>query len=190
MDRRRRVLLDDSVTREDVEYAAFAFNWHLADQIQARPGFPFKLIYKPADSPEFVYYIEDGVVALCYFEADQNAAGALAVIRQRLATQQPESVLAMLRGARSSDEARLALRQAAIVAPREFDAGWFDAIRRWFDDPLGEVRRIAVLVAAYFAWPEFQPFLQRLAGDDPDSDVREDVRLILESLSRGLERID
>jgi len=182
-------LFDETVSRDDVEFTAYSMDWQVVDKQDASVAVPFRLIYRPPGSTGLVSYVEDAVVALRYLETDDRAAGALDSIRTRLSMYDAEHVLASLRGAQSADEARLALRSTAVMAPQVCEPQWYEAIGPWFDNPHRGVRLTAVLVAAYLAWPELAPLLEHLAASDLDTDVREDARVLLERMRRGLARI-
>jgi hypothetical protein len=67
----------------------------------------------------------------------------------------------------------------AAVAPRTAEPELVDRFRWGFDhdDPL--VREQAVLVATVPAWPELRSFIERLAQDDDDPEVRESAKAAL-----------
>lgn len=187
--RKNRLLLERTVSREDVEFAAYSMSWQLVDQQAASASAPLRQVYRPPGSAGFVFYVEDAMLALRYLEADDNAVAALDDIREKLPTRDAQSVLDWLCTARTPDEIRLALRQAALIAPRSSDPQWFEATRPFFDHSHRGVRLTAVLVAAYLGWPEFMAILERLAASDPDIDVREDARTVLAGRLRGLRKV-
>jgi hypothetical protein len=186
--RQNRVVLEETVSREDVEVKAYAMGWQLWDQQAAEGNTRFHQVYRPADTAGFVSHVEDAMVGLRYLQADDPAITALRAIADELPARDAESVLTSLRDARSIDGARLALRQTAIMAPPQYEPIWYDAIRPWFDHPHKGVRLTAVLVAAYLGWPEFRPILEHLISNDPDVDVREDARVVA-GHRRGPERV-
>lgn len=157
---------------------AYSMGWQLVDQQAADGDTRFNQTYRPAASGGLVSHVEDAMVALRYLEADDLATAALHAIGIELPARDAAKVLASLRSARSVDEARLALRQTALIAPPKFEPEWYEAIRPWFDDPHRGVRLTAVMVAAYLGWREFRPILEHLLATDPDVDVREDARVV------------
>jgi hypothetical protein len=183
-----KLIVDPTISQEQAGTAFYELEWEMVDIFPPSPTSPYRVVYRPWGSPHVVSYVRDAQLAVSYLVIEAAATSALTALRAKLPTLDANAVLGSLRSATSVDDARLALRYAAIVAPPTFDEEWFAAIRPWFADPHRGVRLTAVFVTAYLGWPEFEPILAEIIRDDTDEDVREDARVILDGMKRGLGR--
>jgi hypothetical protein len=69
---------------------------------------------------------------------------------------------------------------------RTYSASTFQAIEGAFEDPRDDVRRIALLAAARFAWPQFVPLLARRVACESDLQIRSEVKEVLDLLRARL----
>ncbi len=178
MEPTERLIVRRGTDRETVDRAAFFANWDVAEIYPADEDQPYEKVYRPAAPDTWVHYIEDPVLEISYLVAKgANARAALDEIHAKVPVYGTEE----LREG-SSDEARLKLAVAAITGQNDSEGQWKKTVLEGMQHPDAAVRRQAILAVGYLRGSEFEKPLERLAGEEPDPEVRADAAAMLDLL--------
>lgn len=112
-----------------------------------------------------------------------DTSSAEAVLRKRFPSFDCNDAATRFTEAASVDDKIRCLSVIAVAAPQEFEQLSYNAIRSALKDDELEVRSAAVVATIYAPWPEFLPYLERVAAD-PDNapEVRETVSAVAETI--------
>lgn len=72
-----------------------------------------------------------------------------------------------------------AVLRAALGAPMEFDAEFFNRINGCMTAGEPALRNVGLLAAGAASWAQFRPVVERIATEDPEAEVREMARSVL-----------
>jgi hypothetical protein len=93
-------------------------------------------------------------------------------------------LLKAIRAARTGPELARAVLRAGLGAPMEFDQEFFDAISACMLADEIPLREAGILAAGASPWPQFRPALERIAAEDPETEVREMAQAALRAFDK------
>lgn len=118
----------------------------------------------PVSQQACVFYAGDDLDAL---------PGLVEVLRESLDTWSSDELLRGVASAQTGPERARAVLRLGLGTPLEFDQRFFDAIKGCMESGETPLRDAGVLAAGAASWPQFRPILRRLAGADPEEEVRD-----------------
>jgi hypothetical protein len=171
-----RIVLRETVSRDDLDDARVTQRWRLANVVAARPGVPAQDVVLTEDRRHVLHFIEDAQLGLRYVVVSGPDEPATRRVVEAALPSVDEPALAALLAA----GALRALGIAALIrAEAQPDA--LVAFDHAFLDRKESARTFALIAAAYARWPALRTKVARVAGTDPSAAVRERALLVLDA---------
>ena len=179
-----RIVLADSVTRDDVDDAIVAHRWRLADVVAASAAHPAQLVLLTEDRGAAMHFVDDQQVDARYFVVSgRDAARARRELEATLPTVDDAAITLLLSSPDRPSELARGLVYAALSS--ESKAGErVSAFERAASHADESVRAAVVVAAAYARWSELRPLVERCATSDPSPALRARATIVLNGFSR------
>jgi hypothetical protein len=188
--RTRRMVMRQADGRREVEALAEKLDMRQLRESTAEPdeGIALEIVWQLTPATE-LYFLQDYRSNTSFLVVQGDAAEQVAQFGAMIAEylnvwSLDELVENVERAANPTDRARATIL-AGVGAPNEYDQRFFDLIRAaMFDRRDIPMRTAGVWAPFYSGWPEFAPLLERVARDDPFSELREEAEFVLENIRR------
>ncbi len=178
-----RVALKGRVPEAQIDAFAAAWDWSPLPNLGKMAEEGFEKAWISTRSAARIWYRDDAVLGhQCLLIEGQEAQDVASWVSLLLPVLTREDLRQAVSEARDPAAWVLLMKLAAAVAQSEYDPEIFLILGAGFVYFEPQVRRAAVLAAAYLSWRELEPPLERLAGEDPDGDVRAEAVVALDRL--------
>lgn len=180
----RLVFKDPASAEADVFDHHARARWRFEERIAPDPArsIPLELVFRTADGKVTLHFVDDHLVKFPYLVVKGEAADVereVAAARQALKFHSEDEVLDYARRADTRAQKMESLAFVGVTAPQTHDTRYLEALKRGMEDADASVRKSAVWMSGYPAWPELRPLLEKVAEEDPDESVRNGTRSIL-----------
>jgi hypothetical protein len=180
-----RLVLKEPDPRKAVGVLAYDEEWKLLRIADRTERDPYEIIYGLEDGDTRIYYSEDHIIGLAYITiVKSRAAEVAALIRERLHVFSVDDILKEAQQAKTRDDWISVVYELGAAAPPEADARIINVFERALQHDDADVRRAAIVGITYTEWKEFAPLLARVAGNDPDPEVRKYAHVTLDGLNK------
>ena len=187
-----RVVLDISVTEDNIGSAAWDLQWSLGDFIKAENTTPKQAIFYEKDEngeKTFIRYTEDFHIDLPYIEVWGENPSSIEIvvkdIQKKLPTYSVPEIVEMVENAKDKEELFLAIRYLGIgCGGYPMTPEILELFEKLASDRDPEIRDVTRLAMAYTAAAEFEPILEHMAQNDPEPELREQAAHTLESIRK------
>lgn len=183
-DTKRIVILDPIVTPEDFAEGAYVADWELIEERKESKPTNYEQIYRAGGEGESeVHYVADQFVKVRYALAcGPDAERLTARIKKLFDFQTDKAVLA---AAEKDGDDLQAMVDGLMSATVLGDQAGHKRLVKLVEKRLGHenkaVRRAALISVSWLEWPDFRNTVERMAKDDPATDVREDAANLAKS---------
>ena len=192
-----RIVLDESVTKDNVNSLAWDLGWSLGDVIKAEGTTPRQTIFYEEEedgSITYIRYTDDTNIDLPYMEVygeDRELIDLIAEdIHKSLNTHSLPEVVEMVKRAKTKDDREelfLAMRYLGIACGGQPTTP--ELLKLFYDlayDPDPDISHTATIAMGYTAWAEFKEPLEYLAQNHPTQSRREYAAHILWALKKNV----
>ncbi|MFI9309552.1 HEAT repeat domain-containing protein [Streptomyces triculaminicus] len=179
----RRLVLKSEVGRDDVELAAWEFDWNLVEM--GEEGAEVYIdIWQTDDEKTEIHYVEDRLIGLNYLTL---RGGGVDMEVQRIETALQlwslDDALESLRVVTGRDEWLVTIYAIALTAPEgEERDDVVDVFREFAADPDPGIRQAVVVATGYRTWPALVEIVEELHRNDPVDHVRKNAGILLEGI--------
>ena len=181
---RIRLVLRDSVSREEIDRLASEKGWIFSGEVKATGNTPYQKIWTTIDQRTAIHYIEDSLIVIHYLQIKGDRPEEVADdIRASLDVYDKYEIRNIVESASRSSEVIDAIYIAGVAAPQRYDEEYFQLFENVLSHPDPEVRRAAIFAMAYASWPQFRSLLERVIATDLE--VRKDAEIMLHSLEQN-----
>jgi hypothetical protein len=186
----QRLILKDPTSKSAVHDLAVDEHWRFTRRILANPdeAISYELVWLTSDGVTTVHYVEDDLVKFPYLvvkgEGD-NLSQIADTIHRKLEVYSREEISDLVQQARTRGQKMEAIAFLGVSAPTSFDQSIFEGLVGAMSDRDPEVRRTAVWMTGYSAWPQYRELLTRLMESDTDESVRTDAGFVLAGFDAG-----
>jgi hypothetical protein len=180
-----RVLLQPEVAEEDVDDYATDAGWIPLGARPSTAATPYAYVWEVEDAGVQAEYVFDDLVgvAYLYFHGDDTVAVADQA-RGAIPTWSVDDVVTRLRSASDLEtrvDSVLRIGVARVAQTEPVCAVLLSSA----DDPDAWMRRAFVTAAGYLEWPVLVERARKMRLDDPDPEVREEARIVVEAVERA-----
>ncbi len=178
-----RVVLHESVNRDQIDDAVAELGWQLTNIIPASEQLPGQLIYATADRQGAMYLVEDGRLGLLYFTGSgESLDRELDGVREGLRHYSQADILQLLTGPADEPSYARAIGMLALTASEQPNERQLEQLERALTHDSTLIRGTALVAATYAPWPGLKPVLVKLATSDSDLAIRGNAQKVLEAL--------
>jgi hypothetical protein len=180
------ITLHESVSREQIDYAAYENWWVVARIIKANPSenIPDEIIFQTDDDQNFIHYTLEQVNGYPYLIVEgESIEETVDVIRSSLPTYPREDVIRMLQAPVDREEYLKGILYLGLLGRfQDHDNETLEMFRQILQNTDPEIRISGFFGMGYSGWSEFRDIAQHLAENDPDEGVRRTAARFLEGL--------
>jgi hypothetical protein len=181
------ILLKESVSREQIDYAAYENWWVVSKIIKADPskGTPEEVIFQTDDDQNFIHYIVDQVGGYPYLIVQGESIEETANdVKSSLPNHSREDVIRMLQAPANREEYFRGILCLGLLGRfKECENETLALFRQILLNKDPQVKIGGIFGMSYSGWPEFRELVQPLVDNDPDSNVRETAARFIEGLN-------
>ncbi len=179
----QRVVLRDTVTRDEIDDAVSACGCRLINIVPPSESHPGQIFYATSDRTEVFVLVEDGRLGAIYFTGQgKSSQHDLKDLAGRLACYGLDQIEKMLSRPEDEDAFTRALGFTVLCASEGSDDRRIAAFRTAFEHPSSQVRHAALVAISYAPAEALRPDVAHLAASDEEPMVRVLAERILESL--------
>jgi HEAT repeats len=177
---RKCIVVHQSVSTEEIDYAAYQRRWGFSGAIEGSEGdergVTFQKIIPPKGVTEnYVHYMTEKVKNLPYLILEGETIEVLIKdVDASLPVYSREDIIRMIQAPANQEEYIRGILYLGLRGKfQECDSNTLEIFKQVLQHENPEVRRTAVIAMSYAGWSEFQDLVKSLAKEDPDIDVRE-----------------
>lgn len=180
----QRLILKDPTSKSAIHDLAVDEHWRFTRRVLANPeeAISYELVWLTSDGVTTVHYVEDDLVKFPYLVVKgegENLRQIVNTIHHKLEVYSREEISELVQQARTRGQKMEAIAFLGVSAPKVLDQDIFDGIIGAMSDKDPEVRRTAVWMTGYAAWPQYKEPLTKLMESDPEETVRADAGFVL-----------
>lgn len=175
-------VLDDDVTRDDFAEAARELSLVSERVFENEEEEDYEEVWVNAERSGAVHYVEDSFTDLRYISLHGDAGPRLLEdLRRKVAIRSPQALLEAARDTRS-DPNELASNLFRIATTfSDYDPDVHEIFGRYATAaPYPRLRAAALDAIGLRAWEELRPIVETVAREDPDPEVREHAKAVLD----------
>jgi hypothetical protein len=173
-------LLKPGTTFEDFQRIADLYRWRIVKELPSdAERTAYEQIRVTPDGSTTIHYLADPLVRERFLVVRGPQTGAVAFNAGRsFDCETPDEVIERVRDAGSDKEKAGGAYQLAVVFPDVGEEA-MSILRRFYETGSSDVRHAVINAVGWRGWPQGKAFLEQVARDDPDSELRENARDIV-----------
>jgi hypothetical protein len=176
------IVVQESVSREEMGYAAYQRRWCPAKVIEDCEGIAREVIYETKLTKTRIHYTLEKVKNLPYLVVNgEDIERTIQLIHASLPIHSREDILRMIQSPKDQEEYLKGILYLGLQGKfKECDSETLEIFKQILQNEDPKIRTTAITAMSYSGWSEFQDLVKPLMKDDPDIDVRETATHFLE----------
>jgi HEAT repeats len=177
---RQCIVVNKSVSREEIDYAAYEGRWVFARVVKDSKDAVREVIFQEVIPPKgvtenFMHYMIEKVKDLPYLIVNgEDIQAAVKEIHTSLPIHTREDILQMVQSLGDQEEYIKGILYLGLQGKfKECDNETSETFKQVLQHENPDIRATAIIAMSYSGWSEFQDLVKPLMKDDPDIGVRE-----------------
>jgi hypothetical protein len=171
---RQSIVLDKSVSHEEMGYAAYNNRWGFAKVNKDSKGIEREVIYETKLTKSRIHYMIEKVRDLPYLIINgEDIERTVKLIHASLPIHSREDIIRMIQSPGDQEEYIKGILYLGLQGKfKECDNETLETFKQVLQHENPDIRTTTIIAMFYSGWSEFQDLVKPIAQEDPDIDVR------------------
>jgi hypothetical protein len=183
------IVLHESVSRAEIDYAAYKGIWTFARALKDNSGIVREVVFQELIRPtglteNFLHYMIEKVKDLPFLIIEgESIETSVRTAYEKFPIHLREDIISMVKSPKDPEEYIKGILYLGLQGKfKESDNETLDIFKQVLQDKNSDIRTDAIIAMSYACWSEFQDLVKPLAEKDPDPKVRQTAARFLQGL--------